>query len=151
MIPLTIGQYIKEESVSQFVDIGDHYELAFYGSGIKWPFIKENIWYHGVMNAIKMGGKKLAICYMREPAFAHDEHVEKQILLGHDLVKEGVDPKNIIYFYSTDLGRETHKVIAKHHNLNSSCHYYVLQRVSGPYKKEYKEMENHSFLRRLIH
>ena len=117
MIPLTIGQYIKEESVSQFVDIGDHYELAFYGSGIKWPFIKENIWYHGVMNAIKMGGKKLAICYMREPAFAHDEHVEKQILLGHDLVKEGVDPKNIIYFYSTDLGRETHKVIAKHHNL----------------------------------
>ena len=55
---------------------------------------------------------------MREPAFAHDKHVEKQVLLGHDLVDEqGVDPKSIYYFYSTDLGKETHDVIAKKHNL----------------------------------
>ena len=117
MTELTIGQYIKEESISQFVDIGDHFELAFYGSEIPWPFIKEDVWYHGVLNAIKMCGKKLAICYMREPAFAHDEHVEKQVLLGHDLVHEGVKPESIYYFYSTDLGKETHEVIAKKHNL----------------------------------
>ena len=62
--------------------------------------------------------KKLAICYMREPAFEHDLHVEKQILLGHDLVlKHNVNPKNIVYFYSTDLGKQTHKTVAEKHNL----------------------------------
>ena len=81
MTSLIIGQHVKEESISQFVDIGEHYELAFYGSDIDYPFIKHDVWNHGVPNAIKMGGKKLVICYMREPAFAHDEHVEKQILL----------------------------------------------------------------------
>ena len=116
MIPLTIGQYIKEESISQFINSKDHYELAFYGSDVDYPFIHHDVWYHGVMNAIKFS-KKLAICYMREPAFAHDEHVEKQILLGHDLVKEGVPANKIYYFYSTDLGKETHEVIAKKHNL----------------------------------
>jgi len=99
MTSLIIGQYVKEESISQFVDIGEHYELAFYGSDIDYPFIKHDVWNHGVPNAIKMGGKKLAICYMREPAFAHDEHVEKQILLGHDLVDyHTVDPKAFIIF-----------------------------------------------------
>jgi hypothetical protein len=116
MIPLTIGQYIKEESISQFINSKDHYELAFYGSDVDYPFIHHDVWYHGVMNAIKFS-KKLAICYMREPAFAHDEHVEKQILLGHDLVKDGVPAHKIYYFYSTDLGKETHEVIAKKHNL----------------------------------
>ena len=118
MTSLIIGQYIKEETISQFVDIGENYELAFYGSGIPHPFIKEDVWYHGVLNAIKLGGKKLAICYMREPAFEHDEHVVKQVLLGHDLVNEqGVDPKSIYYFYSTDLGKQTHRVVAEKYNL----------------------------------
>jgi len=118
MTSLIIGQYIKEESISQFVDIGENYELAFYGSDIDYPFIKHDVWNHGVPNAIKMGGKKLCICYMREPAFEHDLHVEKQILLGHDLVNyHNIDPKSIYYFYSTDLGKETHKAIAEKHNL----------------------------------
>ena len=120
MTSLIISQYIKEESISQFVDIGENYELAFYGSGIPHPFIKEDVWYHGVLNSIKLGGKKLAICYMREPAFEHDEHVVKQVLLGHDLVSEqGVDPKSIYYFYSTDLGKQTHKAVAEKYNLTA--------------------------------
>ena len=47
MIPLTIGQYIKEESISQFINSKDHYELAFYGSDVDYPFIHHDVWYHG--------------------------------------------------------------------------------------------------------
>ena len=110
MTPIVIGQYLIEETISQFVP-GDYYELAFYGSDIKEPFI--NL----VGNIDKR--KNIVICYMREPAFEHDEHVEKQILLGHDLVEQrGIDAKQIIYFYSTDQGKETHEVIRKKHNLS---------------------------------
>ena len=95
MTPIVIGQYLIEETISQFVP-GDYYELAFYGSDIKEPFI--NL----VGNIDKR--KNIVICYMREPAFEHDEHVEKQILLGHDLVEQrGIDATQIIYFYSTCL------------------------------------------------
>ena len=86
MIPLIIKQYIKEETISQFVD-GDYYELAFYGSDMYEPFIEAECWWkESVLNDLIYNNKKLAICYMREPAFEHDIHVEKQILLGHDLV-----------------------------------------------------------------
>ena len=110
MTPIVIGQYLIEETISQFVP-GDYYELAFYGSDIKESFI--NL----VGNIDKR--KNIVICYMREPAFEHDEHVEKQILLGHDLVEQrGIDAKQIIYFYSTDQGKETHEIIRKKHNLS---------------------------------
>jgi hypothetical protein len=118
MIPLIIKQYIKEETISQFVD-GDYYELAFYGSDMYEPFIEAECWWkESVLNDLIYNNKKLAICYMREPAFEHDIHVEKQILLGHDLVlKHNINPKNIVYFYSTNLGKQTHKAIAEKHNL----------------------------------
>ena len=47
MTPLIIKQYIKEETISQFVD-GDYYELAFYGSDMYEPFIE-----------LIVGGKKV--------------------------------------------------------------------------------------------
>jgi len=108
-------QYEEFESVSRLIqypsnnidydsDPGDDpfwFEVACYGSGI------DDLWQTDAMQQalpyLKSGQAKLAICYLREIPFGHDDHVVMQSRIACDGVdRYGIDPKQFYYFYNSD-------------------------------------------------
>ena len=121
-------QYEELESISRFLSGVDYdsepsghfwYEVACYGSGIS------DLWQTDAMQKIipdlQSGKARLAICYLREVAFGHDDHVVMQSKIGKDAIvlkdgkqvtefKEGILPWSIqnpiaLVFDEYDAGR----------------------------------------------
>ena len=107
------GQSETLESIFRFLDnveyidnIPKHdsfwFELAFYGNGIEnfWEHVESNFKTQELIPYLKSKQAKLAICYMREYPFAHNEWVQMQSKIGEDACnKFDIDPKQIYYFY----------------------------------------------------
>lgn len=108
-------QYEELESVSRLIqypsdnidydsDPGDDpfwFEVACYGSGI------DDLWQTEAMQQalpyLKSGQAKLAMCYLREIPFGHDDHVVMQSRVAVDGVdRYGIDPSQFYYFYNSD-------------------------------------------------
>ena len=101
-------QYEELESISRFLNNVDYdsqpkghfwYEVACYGSGI------DDLWQTDAMQKIipdlQSGKARLAICYLREIAFGHDDHVVMQSKIGKDAVERyNINPNSIYYFYN---------------------------------------------------
>jgi len=111
-----VGQYEPMETISRFLkdDVeylsaepplgGDKfwYEVATYGTDVEnfWDYNKDGNIPASMLPYLRCGQAKLAICYMREFPFAHDEWVQMQTKIGLDAVKKHkIDPKQIFYFY----------------------------------------------------
>lgn len=107
------GQAEQLESVFRFIDNVEYineipedknfwFELAFYGNGIDdfWGYEEKNFKTQSLLPYLKSKQAKLAICYMREYPFAHNDWVQMQSKIGEDACnKFDIDPKQIYYFY----------------------------------------------------
>ena len=77
------------------------YEIACYGSGIDDLWQTEAM--HHIIPHLQSGQAKLAICYLREIPFGHDDHVVMQSKIARDGVdRYNIDPKQFHYFYNSD-------------------------------------------------
>jgi len=109
------GQYLEMESVTRFLDNVEYiteepekeefwYEVAFYGNNIKdfWTYQNKQTGFKtkDIFPYLLKKQARLAVCYMREYPFEHNDWVQMQSKIGLDAwSKFGVDPDQIYYFY----------------------------------------------------
>ena len=113
------GQYYELEAVTRFLsgqgsveyiteEPGDDepfwYECAFYGADMKdfWTYHNKQTGFKtkDIFPYLLKKQAKLAICYMREYPFDHNDWVQMQSRIGLDAWgKFGIDPKQIYFFY----------------------------------------------------
>jgi len=114
-IRMDSGAYLEIESVSRFLDNVEYideepktqkfwYEVAFYGADVKdfWKFNNPHTGFETkqIIPALLRKQARLAVCYMREYPFEHNEWVQMQSRIGLDAWGNfGIDPKQIYFFY----------------------------------------------------
>ena len=120
------GDYQPMESISRFLPDVEYiteepkdgtpfwYELAFVGSNIDdfWEYDVQGNRMKDMLPYLQSGQAKLAICYMREFPFLHNDWVQMQSKIGIDACnKYNVKPWQIHYFYGNDPSHliELHK------------------------------------------